>query len=210
MKMIIIINILLALTATMIEGCSSMPRTKWTDARMRVMIDPDSIDAANYVRISQALVASGKWIVVDRGAGFQALKKEQEGEHVQNPDRFLDREKFAHYGKLYGVGAVVIGHTQCVTKNSFLIRGQYASCQQDIAIINSNTGEIMATAEGSENTDRGEQDIAPSWSDTVAKLNDAYPKYFEKNKDEQPLEDYKQLSEEESKRMKDKVAQTNQ
>src|SRR5665647_827111 len=108
----------------LITSCSSpnKQRTKWTDKSMRVMIDPDSIDEENYVQIQSALVRSGKFTVVDRARGMQAAEKEQERLHRNNSDRFEDKEKWAHWGKMYGVGSIIVPHVQCTKENSFMNR----------------------------------------------------------------------------------------
>lgn len=198
---------LAALTAvsTML-GCSSLPRNKWTDKSMRVMIDPEGVDAKHYVRVQQALVASGKYVVVDRGMGYNAIKKEQEREHRENTDRFMDREKYAHWGKLYGVGAVVVAHAQCTTKDGWF-KHAYPFCRQYLAIVDSNTGEVIATAEEESEGSSYDYDLAPSWEDAVAKLNDAYPSHFEPNKDHKALRDYKDLSQEEATRQREIASQ---
>lgn len=172
------------------------------------MIDPDSIDPAHYVRIEQALVASGKWVVVDRAQGLRAIKKEQEELHVMNSDRFQNREKWAHWGKLYGVGGVVVANAQCLYKTPWLFGSKYIHCFQHLAIMSANTGEVIAAVENEENGDGGEWNIAPSWEDAVAKLNSAYPKNYEPNKDHKILDDYRALSKEEAVRKQEDLART--
>lgn len=184
-----------------ITGCATA-RTKWTDKTMRVMINPEGIDAKHYVKIQQALVASGKWIVVDRGEAYNAIEKEQEREHRTQTDRFLDREKFAHWGKLYGVGGIVVAHAQCMTKSGWF-KHSYPYCHQYLAIVDSNTGEVITTAEDTAEGSAYEHTLAPDWDDVVAKLNDSFPSHFEPNKDEKSLRDYKELSQEESTRQRE-------
>lgn len=188
----------------MTTGCASVPRNRWTDKTMRIMVDPDGIDAGNYVRVTHALVSSEKWVVVDRGQGFTAVKKEQEREQTAEAPRFADREKFAHWAKLYGIGGVVVAHTQCQQKATFFFKGTYSHCQQYLAILDANTAEVIAAVEGSNDTNREEYEIAPDWKDVTQALNDAYPKNYKPVKDTEILENYKQLSAEESQRMKEK------
>lgn len=195
-------TIVIILAAFYFTACSSVPRTKHTDKSMRVMIDPDSIDSKNYVRIQQALIATQRFIVVDRAAGYRAVKKEQERLHRNEVDRFDDREKFAHWSKLYGVGAVITAHSQCQRKRSYFGKQIYIHCQQSIAIINANTGVVIAGAEDESNGDLGEQNIAPSWADVVEKMIDNYPSHFEANKDREILHQYRDLSKERALRQK--------
>lgn len=200
-------NKLTKLTLTLVclgmaSGCAT-PRTKWTDKTMRVMIDPDGIDANHYVKIQQALVASGKWVVVDRGQGFQAMQKEQEREHRFQSDRFLDREKFSQWGKMYGVGGIVVAHAQCQVKDGWFLKKNYPHCQQYLAIVDSNSGEVITAVQGESDGGSYDYELAPSWEDVVAKLNNEFPAHFEPNRDEKPLRDYKDLSQEEAVRQKE-------
>jgi len=193
-------------TAMAITGCAGKtPRTKWTDKTMRVMIDPDSIDANNYVRIQQALIESGKWTVVDRATAFNAIKKEQERLHRTESDRFDDREKFAIWGRMLGVGGVVTAHTQCVARKGFL-RHEHLECLQNLAIVDSNTGEVIATSEAQEDGAADAGVIAPSWETAVDRMNDAYPRNFEPSKITKQLESYKDLAYEEALRQKEAQA----
>lgn len=187
-------------------SCSSIPRTKWTDKTMRVMLDPDSIKAKHHVRIQQALVASGKWIVVDRSSGFEAIKKEQEQLHLENGDRYNDQEKWAHWGKLYGVGGIVIAKAQCVKKQRWFSGSKYTHCLQHLAIIDSNTGEVIAAVQAQSSGESGEANIAPSWEDAVIKLNDAYPENYRPDKSHKKLVNYRRLSKERAIRRKEKRA----
>lgn len=208
-------NLILSMTvATMVVGASTLTgcataRTKWTDKTMRVMIDPEGIDADHYVRIQQALVESGKWVVVDRSQGYNAIQKEQEREHRNQTDRFLDREKFAHWGKLYGVGGIVVAHAQCQVRDGWLFKHNYPKCQQYLAIVDSNSGEVISAVKDEVEGGSYDYELAPSWDDIVAKLNAAFPGHFEPNRDEKPLRDYKDLSKEEATRQKEIVAGKN-
>lgn len=200
----IAIQVILALAVgAWTTSCSHVKRSKYSDPHMRVAVWPVGIDAGNHVRIQQALVATGKFIVVDRGAGLAAIEKEQEALHETQSDRFADAEKFAHWGKLLGVGAVVVAHTQCADKHAWIVNSMYARCQQFVEIVNSNTGEVMASAEGQEDTANNEQELAPSWESTVDRLVDAYPSHYEPNRDTAELVDYKALSKEEATRQKE-------
>ena len=178
MKTLILIGVLL------VSACASTPppRTKWSDPVMRLMIDPDSIDAKNYARIQSALVSSGKWTVIDRNSGFKALILEQERQHRLQNDRFDNKEKYAIWGKLYGVGGIVIAHNQCSPQFRWL-KGNFMSCVQGLAILSANTGEILASIENEAEADYiiyGEMEQVPAWDNAVEKLNNAFPKRFEK------------------------------
>jgi hypothetical protein len=198
---------LLAIAFLLVTGCAT-PRTKWTDHVMRVLVDPEGVTADHYVRIQQALVESGKWVVVDRGMGYDAIRKEQEREHRTQSDRFLDREKFAHWGKLYGVGGIVVAHAQCKIKDG-IFKHNYPDCHQYLAIVDSNSGEVIAAVQDQQEGGSYDFDAAPSWDNIVAKLNSAYPSSFTPNKDDKILRDYKELSKEEAIRQKEQLAKEN-
>jgi len=203
-----IIYIILFLTqAAIITGCSSQQRrTKWTDPTMRVMIDPDSIPAKHHVRIQSALVQSNKWVVIDRAAGFRAIKAEQERLHRYNIDRFDDKEKWTHWGKLYGVRGIIVGHVQCTRKRTFLFKKLYTSCLQYLSIIDANSGKVLAAIENKEDGDSGDYGQAPSWEDSVEMLADSFPEYFERDKSSDRLNEYRDLSKERAIRQKRNLA----
>lgn len=163
------------------NACSSAPKiTKWTSPTMRIAIDPQSIDSANYVRIQEALVQSGKYFVVDRGDGFSAVVREEDMEQTGNPDRFGNEDRYARLARLYGVGAIVVANAQCSMKNSWL-SGNYAHCIQSLALVDATTAEVIAQVRG-ENDDAdtwyGDIKTASNWDSTVEKLNDAVPKTY--------------------------------
>jgi hypothetical protein len=199
-------KVILVLVALGMVGCASAPRTKWTDKTMRVMIDPESIDAQNYVKIQYSLVASGKWIVVDRKDGLRAIKHEQDMLHRTESDRYDDREKYAMWGKLYGVGGVIVAHSQCQRRDGFF-PGQYNRCRQNLAIMDTNNGEVIAVSEARADSDAWNE--MPDWEDAVSVLNDNFPKNFEKDKTDKRLAEYKDLAREEAIRQKEELVNMN-
>lgn len=185
-------------------GCSSHPRTKWTDPNMRILVDGDGLESSDYVRIVNALQASGKWFVVDRRDGLRAIFKEQKMIHRDRPDQFKDEEKYAIYGRLYGVGGVVIGRSQCNYHPGFW--SNYTHCIQNLAIISTISGQVIATAEG-ENDDaemnwNGDIRIASDWADTVDELNHNFPKEYEQLKYDDNMRLFRQEAKEEAVRQK--------
>lgn len=188
--------------STIFASCASAPRTKWTDKTMRVMIDPDSISADHHVAIQKALVESGKWFVVDRAKGYQALKAEQERLHRDEEDRYADREKYAHWGKMYGVGGIVVAAAQCKKKQGFFFGGWSLVCKQYLSIVDANTGEVIAAIEEENSSDSVE--IVPTWDDAVAKLNSAYPDAYKAMQTSERIENYKELSAEEAQRARER------
>lgn len=189
---------LLMLLVLMLGACASEPRTKFSDKSMRVMIDPDSIDENNYAEIQSALTQNGTFQVVDRGAGFKASKNEQQRLHRDESDRFENKQKYAHWGKLYGVGAVLIAHTQCINKGSaFVSDRNFLFCKQHLTLVDSNTAEVIASS-SAENEGPSSFDpipMTPDWNDAVTGLVDNYPKTFKEQKLSKTLVEYQDLSE---------------
>lgn len=181
-------------TLLMFNACASVPRNKFTDKNFRVMIDPDSIDAKNYVRIQTALIKSKKFVVIDRASGFKAMKKEQDRLHKTNPTRFRNREKWAHWGEMYGVGGIVVAHIQCTIGKS-LFGGNLNNCLHFLSIVDANTGVVIAAVEESSYS-KLSYTMAPSWEDTVEELLEEYPTHFEPNRDHENLIYYRALSKE--------------
>ena len=195
------------LSIFLFSACSSMPRTKWTDKNMRVFIDPDSVDAENYVRIQQAIVSSQKFVVIDRAVAFEAVKKEQERLHQgQSANRFEDKEKFALWGKLFGVGAIIVAHAQCERRAAWWNpANNHVVCQQFLSMVDANTGEVFLAVEG-ENSGPVMASLpsnVPDWKGTVERLLDEYPKEFERHSATKVLVDYQDLSKESAIRQKE-------
>lgn len=203
-----------ALIGFALSACShSVPRTKWSDKNLRVMIDPTQVDKDNYAKLQKALVQSGNFTVVDRGPGWNAIKKEQERLHRNEEDRYADKEKWAHWGKLYGVGSIVVPHTECtrVTSGGFFKPGPRMRCMQLLSIVDANTGEVVVMIENESIGERmeniyGNNYHSPEWDESVGKLVDAYPKKFSEEAYHPILENYRKLSEEEAIRQKDEQA----
>ena len=206
---------LILLLILIFTACSSMPRTKWTDKNMRVMIDPDSIAADHYVKIQSALVQSDKFVVVDRATGFNAIMTEQNRLHRGQADRYSDQEKWAQWGKMYGVGAIVVAHAQCTQKQTSILLGfgegnAKMYCHQYLALIDANTGVIMAVGEDHESGESIQDGrfLAPEWTGAIANLIDHYPKTFTSDSNKPVLVQYQAESKEEALRQKELVART--
>lgn len=183
-------TILLVLLLTLVS-CASK-RTKYSDKNMRVMIDTEGLDMADYNNLQSALVRSNVWTVLDRSRGLAAVKREQEELHKYNHDRYDAREKFAHWGKLYGVGSVIVGHSECHNRPNTWNMSQLKNyCKMYLSLVDANTGEVLVSVNGE---DAADFMARPDWSDLVAELIETYPKYFEEKQTDQRLLDYKKES----------------
>ena len=164
-------------------------RTKYTDPVMRVLLDPDSIQEDHHARIQRALVESGKWQVVDRARGMEALKKEQDNLHVNEGDRYQNEQKYAHWGRLYGVGGVIIAQADCQMKSN-LFGKVYKACLQHLSIVNASTSEVIAAVEARSDSETGIIGWAPDWDEAVEKLNTAFPTHYDTEKAHDKLQEY--------------------
>lgn len=184
-------KILSLVLLVMLASCATK-RTRYSDKNMRVMVDPNGLSHTDYMNLQSALVQANIWTVLDRSAGLQAVKKEQENLHQTQHDRYEDQEKFAHWGKLYGVGAVIVAHSECQNRpNTWNITELKNYCRLFINLVDANTGEVIVAVQ--------EEDSAPfmarpEWDDAVAELGDEYPKYFKEVKLHDKLLEYKQES----------------
>jgi hypothetical protein len=207
-------NILLVLWAgvmisylIVLSACSSVKvkRELATDPGLRVLIDP-RIPVEQYVEIQRALVDSGKVEVVDRRDGFTMAIAEQDLQARSGyQDRFSDREKWAHIGKMYGAASIVTAHASCYQKNN--LWGTFTRyCKQTLFFINGRTGVIEITANGENSVPWTAEFVAPDWDDTVASVIKKYPKYFEPRPNSKLLETYRDQSAELAQREREKVA----
>lgn len=194
MKSTIILAALLILCS-----CSSTKRTKYSDKNMRIMVDPSGLDSRTYARVQTALARTGVWTVLDRASGLRAAMREQNQLHVYNHDRYAAREKFAHWGKLYGVGAIVVASQDCqnrvATWNNTMLK---TYCNLFINLIDANTGEVIVAVEDEDDTNFLGQ---PDWNEIVEMLVEAYPKKFEKEVLDERLVEYKEESFQHSNKM---------
>lgn len=197
MKTLLKLSLLVVLAIYFTACSSAVKRTKYSDAAHRVMVDPDSINSSDYVRLTNALVSSGKWIVVDRAMGFQAVKKEQERLHQDESDRYDNAQKYAMWGKMYGVGGIIVANAQCQdfqTWSGFL----YKKCLLVLTFVDANTSEIIASIDDNYEGTVETYKFGSDWSAATEKLNDVFPKNFEPSKKTAELIQYEQVAKEEA------------
>lgn len=192
---------LLSLAVAMLAGCSSTKviRRADNDPMMRVIIAPD-IDAAHYVQIKAALVESGKFEVIDRRDGFLAAMQEQDLQFRSGyQNRFSDREKYAHIGKMYGAMGIITASAQCYQNKNW--RGIFTrNCKQFLTFINGVTGKIEFSVRGENSEPWTVEWTVPDWDGVIAKAVQTYPEFFEPRVISKQLQAYQDQSEELSKR----------
>lgn len=203
----------IALLLTIVSCSSKETRHRDSDKSLRTMIDPNAIDPQNHVTLQNALISSGKWYVIDRSKGFKAVLNEQDRQHKVEQERFSDKNKYAHFGELYGVGSIVVPHLQCATNdyNTLVGIAHLATlgtfhnnfvCSQYLELIDTSTGEVLSSVRHDYKTD-SPATSEMNWSEAVEKLNDNYPKYFEQVYKSQRLENYEAESAEKSQRSRE-------
>ncbi len=185
---------------TLLFLCScATKRTKYSDKNMRIMVDPSGISMTDYTNLQTALVQSNVWTVLDRARGIAAVKNEQEQLHKYNHDRFDPREKFAHWGKLHGVGAVVVAHSECQNRvNQWNVTELRNYCRLFLNLVDANTGEVIVAVNGD---DKAPFMSSPEWDDVVEELVEVYPKYFKDVELHEKLLEYKEDSLQNSNKM---------
>lgn len=191
--------------AMVLSGCSSTKvlRTQENDAMLRVILDP-TIEEAHYVQIRRALVESGRFEVIDRRDGFAAALKEQDLQFRSGyQDRFSDREKWAHIGRMYGARGVITASAQCYQNKNWL--GEYRKyCKQILTFIDGYTGKVEFSVQGENSEPWVVGYTVPNWDDVVKRAVAEYPAYFKPRVVDPLLEQYQDQSEELAKREREK------
>lgn len=183
--------LLLVLCVCLVSCSSTVKRTIKSDKTMRVMIDPSSA-RGNYINVQTALVSNGRFMVVDRHNGYRAVTKEQDRSYTYQSRRFANNQKFAHYGKLYGVGAVVIAKAQCRNTRSVWMNASIQRCLLFLNLVDANTGEVVVGVKDEKDAPHG---AYPDWDEAVEKLVSVYPEYFTEVEIHQRLKNYMEESE---------------
>lgn len=201
-----VISTMLLVTGLMLTGCASqqnVKRTLATDPGLRVLIDP-RIQSEHYVEIRRALVESGKFEVVERKDGLEVALDEQNLQFNYGSERFDDREKWAHIGRLMGAAAVISAHAQCHQIQNFF--GQWVkACRQNLAVIDARTSQVVAVAKDDNEVPWSATGyMVPDWEKAVTKLVEAYPEYFVPRPNSKELERYRDVSQEEARRARGK------
>lgn len=155
-------NLILILSTLMVVGCASNGVKKsnftWTDRAARLMIDPNGIPAEHYAMIQDSLIKSDRFVVIDRPQDLDTIQKV-----TNSMDPEVVKSRWMEYSKRYDVGGIVTAHVQCFNK------GSQKFCHQFMAINNTETGELVAQAEGENSamTAVSYDYIVPDWDATA-------------------------------------------
>lgn len=157
----------------LVTGCAStQSKFTWRDREARLMIDPSGIPAEHYTMIQDALLKSDRFVVLKRPTELDANTRERAS---VKPD--VQKSRWLEWSKKFDVGGVVSAHVQCFQK-----KNAEQVCHQFLAIVNAETGESVAIAEG-ENTGQvviGSEYIVPDWEDVAHALVKEFDKSREK------------------------------
>lgn len=189
------------ISVLLLIGCSTT-RTRWSDPGLRILVDPDGVEPADYVRVENGLRKTERFHIVTRGRGYRAVKKEQETIHKYEPERFDNKEKWAWYAKLYSVKSIIVPFIQCRTQESFWNRNKIIRrCLLSLQLFDANTAELIASVE-----DTSEYQVAydltyitSDWTDICERLAEAYPKDWEKRYYDENVQLYRDVSEQRAK-----------
>jgi hypothetical protein len=93
--------------------------------------------------------------------------------HRDSHDRFENKEKWAHWGKAHGVGAVILAQNKCMEAVSW--GAYFLRCQQVLSMIDASTGELISS---SVETVDSEDRLPPAWHESVERLVKHIPKLW--------------------------------
>lgn len=196
-------RVLILILLIVSTGCSSVRvRDKWTDPTHRLFISPDGISEENYVAIQASLTEANRFFIVDRSAGFNAIRKEQQMIHQDDTEAFNDADKYSRLGALYSVGAVVVARIKCVNVHG--VFGYFNQCKQYLSAIDSSTGLVIASVAGE--SEGSEMDGTPPWDNTVDKFCRAFPTSWEPFQYDKGMQDFRAANVEHAIRQKEKLA----
>lgn len=197
MKTKILLTILSLLTFFTAACSHTEYRTKFSDAQMQVGIDPGTMDVEHYTALQESFLKDGRFLIIDRFKALQVLKDEQHVENRGNErERFDPGLRYAEWGKLHGLGSVVIPSWSCIKlEKTLFIFGSSSTCTLRLSIVNAATGQVVAIANDVISGGKGDP---VSWDNAVEKLGDNYPKIFEDDKRTKRLIEYQNQLRQES------------
>lgn len=163
----------------------TMERNKWSDKNMRISVQPhvngcDEVDTAD---IQAQLMKQNKWTIVDRQAGYRSAFGEQDLVHLQKADRFANNYKYSHFGKMSGVGSIVIPKCYCGRD----LYGGDTMCDIGLSLVDASTGEVIIAVGGEYRRHYGR---SINWEDLVEEFTERYPRKFEGDQEYKSLKDY--------------------
>lgn len=189
-----------------LAGCSSVKviRNTSTDPATRVFVYGGVVSPSDVAQIQKKLTLNGnsKFIVVDRGPGWEAAIREQDRQFRAGSEfeRFNDQERFAHLGKMTGAAGVIVPHSSCWQAKNWL--GEFRKyCRQTLSFINAVDGRVEYSVEG-ENSVPWAIGRDPDWDEVTTALMDSFPKEFSRPEIQEPLASTMIESEERGRRVR--------
>ncbi|MBX2996326.1 MAG: hypothetical protein KF681_15985 [Bdellovibrionaceae bacterium] len=197
----------IALILLILAGCSSTKvlRNTSTDPATRVFVYGGTVSPGDVAQIQKALTLNGrsKFVVVDRGPGWEAAIREQDRQFRPGNDfeRFSDAERLAHLGKMTGAAGVIVPSSSCWQAQS-LFFGEYRKyCRQTLSFVNALDGRVEYSVEG-ENSVPWAIGRDPDWDQVTNALMENFPKEFNRPPVLEPLASHMLESEERAKRVR--------
>lgn len=182
-------------------GCSSTKvlRTAANDPLIRVLVSPDT-KPEDYLEVRDRLFATGKFELVERRDLTKIFDEQNLQYRSGNSERFDPREKYMMIGKLTGARGIVLVNSTCHQGKNFW--GTYTNqCRLYLTLIDGFDGQVKVSVQGeSDEPWSGTGIVAKNWQNTIDRFVSEYPKYFVPKPIDPSLEQYKQVSEELSKR----------
>lgn len=196
----------LLLLMVILAGCSSTKvlRNTGTDPATRVFVYGGTVSAGDVAQIQKSLTLNGnsKFVVVDRGPGWEATIREQDRQFRPGNDfeRFSDADRLAHIGKMVGAAGVIVPSSSCWQAQNWL--GEFRKyCKQTLSFVNAIDGRVEYTVEGEASVPWaiGRE---PSWDEVATALMENFPKEFTRQPIQEPLASHMNESEERAKRVR--------
>jgi hypothetical protein len=187
--------------AIFLIGCSSakIVRDLSTDPPLRTLLDP-TIPAEQYPALRAAVFRTGKFEIVER-RDLEKIFSEQDLQfRTRYAERFDAREKWAHIGRLAGAASIMTASALCGQRKNW--RGLFVNdCELYLTLIDARTGVVVLSIKGeSEREWTGVGVNVADWTEVVNLFASEYPKYFKLRPNTPALEEYRDVSEELSKR----------
>jgi len=184
-----------------IAGCSSTKvlRTSANDPMLRVLLSSDT-QAEDYVEVRQKLFETNKFEIVERRDLAKIFNEQNLQYRSGYSERFDPREKYMQIGRLTGARAIITAASTCHQAKNFW--GTFTNqCKLYLTLIDGGDGQVKISVQGeSDEPWSGTGIVAKNWGPTVERFVAEYPKYFVPKPIDPQLEQYKQVSEEMSKR----------
>lgn len=192
---------ILVTIAHFISSCSTteIKRDKHSDPLFYVFIEPIRSKHEDYVGLRRALLATGRFRILERGSNFYSSLSEQDRQHKQFSNRFRDDLKYAWLKEMMGARGMIEVNSRCNQTQKWT--GAFVRlCEITVTLIDINFSEaVVSVADQIEVPWLNGTEIL-DFTDVAQKLSESIPETFKPFLVKQPLKDYQEVSEERAKR----------